>query len=88
MSVNKRLLEILVCPESKTPVKVLTKDRLAILNQAVVSGNIVYIDGERVTDVLEEALITQDNKTIYGVRSGIPVMLPERAIRSDQVPGW
>ena len=35
MSVDKHLLEILVCPATKTPVQLLAKDKLAILNREV-----------------------------------------------------
>ena len=37
---------------------------------------------------LEEALITTDGKTVYPVRSGIPVMLVDQGIAARQVPGW
>jgi len=88
MSVDKKLLEILVCPVTKVPVKPLSKDRLAILNRHVEEGEVHYVDGSAVDGPLEEALITQDGKTVYRVDDGIPVMLEEQGIRASQVPGW
>lgn len=88
MSVDKHLLEILVCPVTKTPVKVLAKDKLAILNREVEKGEVSYVDGSPVEEPLDEALITEDGRTLYRVSDGIPVMLEEQGISAKQVPGW
>ena len=88
MSVDKHLLEILVCPVTKTPVQLLAKDKLAILNREVGKGEICYVDGSPVEEPLEEALITDDGRTLYRVSDGIPVMLEEQGITAKQVPGW
>jgi len=88
MSIDKHLLEILVCPVTKTPVKVLTKDKLAILNREVDKGEVTYVDGSPVEGPLDEALITEDGRTLYRVSDGIPVMLEEQGISAKQVPGW
>lgn len=88
MSVDKHLLEILVCPATKTPVKLLSKDKLAILNREVEKGAISYVDGSLVEGPIEEALITEDGRTLYRVSDGIPVMLAEQGISANQVPGW
>lgn len=88
MSVDKHLLEILVCPATKAPVQLLARDKLAILNREVEKGGICYVDGEPVDAPLDEALITEDGRTLYAVSDGIPVMLVERGITANQVPGW
>ena len=88
MSVDKHLLEILVCPVTKTPVKLLAKDKLAILNREVDKGAVTYADGSPVDGQLEEALITEDGRMLYRVSDGIPVMLEEQGIFANQVPGW
>jgi uncharacterized protein YbaR (Trm112 family) len=87
MAVNGKLLEILCCPVTKVPVTPLSKDNLAKLNDAVNHGEVQYVDGRKVDAPLEEALITENGKTIYPVRSGIPVMLQDEGIATDQVPG-
>ena len=88
MSLDKHLLEILVCPATKTPVKLLAKDKLAILNREVDQGTVAYLDGSSVEEQLDEALITEDGRTLYRVSDGIPVMLEEQGISAKQVPGW
>lgn len=88
MPIDKRLLEILVCPVTKVPVRPLSKDELGILNREVAQGGVHYVDGSAVQESLEEALITSDRKTVYRVDGGIPVMLEEQGIPAAQVPGW
>lgn len=88
VAVDERLLEILVCPVSRVPVRRLPKDKLAILNRHLERDGLVHADGSRVEGALEEALITTDGKTLYAVEAGIPVMLEERGIAAHQVPGW
>ena len=88
MAVDERLLEILVCPVSRVPMRRLPKDRLAILNRHRERSGLVHADGSRVDEPLEEALITTDGKTVYKVEGGIPVMLEEQGIAARQVPGW
>ena len=88
MSIDKRLLEILVCPVTKVPVRPLSNDELGVLNREVGQGAVCYVDGSNVEEPLEEALITSDGKTVYRVDGGIPVMLEEQGIPAAQVPGW
>ena len=88
MAVDDRLLEILVCPVSRVPMRRLPKDKLAILNRHRERNGLVYADGTSVDESLTEALVTTDGKTVYAVRKGIPVMLEEQGIPAHQVPGW
>lgn len=88
MSVDKKLLEILVCPTTKVPVKLLDRDRLAVLNRYIEAGEVRHADGSAVASVLEAALITEDGRTVYVVEDDIPVMLEDQAIAANQVPGW
>jgi uncharacterized protein YbaR (Trm112 family) len=88
MSIDKGLLDILCCPVTNTPVKLLGKDKLAILNQKIDKAEVKYIDGTSVEESLDEGLITEDGKTIYRVNDGIPIMLEEQGITANQVAGW
>jgi uncharacterized protein YbaR (Trm112 family) len=80
MPVDKKLLEILCCPETKSPVLELDAVRLEQLNNAVTAGKVTNKGGEPVTEAVPEALITEDGATIYEVRDGIPIMLIEKGI--------
>ncbi len=84
MPVDGKLLEILCCPVSKTPLTVLGHDKLDKLNAAVAKGEVLYVGGEKVENSLQEALITEDNKVIYPVLDDIPVLLEEMGIGTTQ----
>lgn len=84
MPVNGKLLEILCCPVSKTPLTVLGRQKLDNLNKAINSGEALFVDGEKVTDPLAEALVTEDGKVIYPVQDDIPVLLEEKGIGTTQ----
>jgi len=84
MPVDGKLLEILCCPVSKTPLTVLGQDKLDKLNRAIESGEALYVDGEKVSGSLQEGLITEDGKVIYPVQDNIPVLLEEKGIGTTQ----
>jgi uncharacterized protein YbaR (Trm112 family) len=84
MPVDGKLLEILCCPVSKTPLVRLTPDRLKKLNAAIDAGEAQYVGGESVTEPLREALITEDSRVIYAVVDDIPVLLEEKGIGTTQ----
>ena len=88
MAIDSRLLDILVCPVTRVPVKPLPKDKLATLNRYVDNGDVNYVGGKPVTEHLNEALITTDGKLIYRIDDGIPVMLEDHGIQAHQIAGW
>lgn len=84
MPVDGKLLEILCCPVSKTPLAALGKQKLDKLNTAISSGDALYISGDKVTKPLQEGLITEDGKVIYPVQDDIPILLEEKGIGTTQ----
>ena len=84
MSIDKRLLDILCCPVSKTPVVILRGEKFDRINGLIEQGEVAYVNGDKVEQTLQEALITNDNKLIYRVDDSIPVMLEEQAIATSQ----
>ena len=88
MSVDPRLLEILVCPITKVSVRMLGKQKLAALNRAIAEGGVRHMDGAVVDAPLDEALVTSDGRTVYRVDDGIPVMLEDLAIATEQLVDW
>ena len=84
MPVDGKLLEILCCPVSKSPLTVLSQDKLDTLNAAIAAGDALYVGGEKVEDNLQEGLITVDGKVIYSVQDDIPVLLEENGIGTAQ----
>ncbi len=84
MPVDPKLLEILCCPVSKTPLQRLDENRLDKLNAAITAGETLYVDGSKVEKNLTEALITGDMKVIYPVKDSIPILLEEHGIGTTQ----
>ena len=85
MPIDGKLLEILCCPVSKTPLTRLTPARLDKLNKAIEAGELHYVGGESVEKTLREALITEDSKVIYPVEDSIPILLEDKGIGTTQL---
>ena len=83
--VDQELLDILVCPETKQPVRLAGTDLLRMLNRAIAAGEVKTRDGQLVGDRIEEGLVREDNGVLYPVRDSIPIMLIDEAIPLDDV---
>jgi len=83
MPISQDLLEILCCPRTKTPVRMLSTEELGKLNERIAQGSIKHYDGSKVEKTLEEGLITEDGQVVYRIDDGIPVMLVDQGI----IPG-
>jgi uncharacterized protein YbaR (Trm112 family) len=82
---DRKLLDLLVCPITRQPLQLLDSRGLQALNAAIAGGGIVRGDGSAQAEALAEALITRDRKTVYRIDDGIPVLLAEEAIATAQV---
>jgi len=82
---DRKLLDLLVCPTTRQPLQLMDSAGLAALNAAIAEGRIRRADGSAQTAALAAALITRDGKTIYRIDDDIPVLLPEEAIASGQI---
>ena len=83
--IDKELLDILCCPETKVPVEVLSEDKLKALNEKIAAGEVETIDGRKVNEPFDAGLITEDGRTIYRIDDDIPIMLIDEGIRADQI---
>lgn len=88
MALDKRLLEILCCPQSKQPVQLLSSRQLSALNRAQAAGELRLADGSAVAAPLSGGLVTADGKTVYRIDDGIPVMLIDQAIDVRALDGF
>lgn len=85
---DRKLLDILVCPASRQPLALLDAAGLDALNAAIASGQARRDDGTAQAGPLREALVTHDRKRVYRIDDGIPVLLVEEAIATAQVPDF
>ncbi len=80
MPVSEELLEILVCPETKQPVKPASAEVLEHLASRVEAGNLRNRGGTKLSSPPTEGLVREDEKILYPVEDDIPVMLIEESI--------
>jgi uncharacterized protein YbaR (Trm112 family) len=82
---DKRLLDILCDPVTKTPVKPLSRTQLDTLNREIARDAVKTTAGTRVEAALKAGLITVDGKVIYRIEDDIPVMLADEGIGTTQL---
>ena len=85
---DKRLLDILCCPTTRLPLRLLDAGELTALNRAIGEGAVADAGGTRIGEPLGAGLITRDGRTIYRVEDDIPVMLADQAIAAAGVAGF
>ena len=83
---DKRLLSILCCPVSHKGLSIAGRDLLNDVNTAIGDGRLQNRDGATLSATLDEALVTDDGKTLYPVNDGIPVLLEGESVSLDQLP--
>ncbi len=85
--ISNELLEILACPETKTPVHRADDGLLAALNELINRGELRNRDGDIVVDPLEEGLVRDDGTVLYPIREDIPIMLIGESIPLEGFQG-
>ncbi len=80
MPVSEELIEILVCPETKQPVKVAPREVIDQLNEKIAAGSLRNRGGDEVSKPIAEGLLREDGRILYVVDDDIPVMLIEESI--------
>ena len=85
---DKRLLDILCCPATKQPLRLLTRAELDALNRAIAGGSARTAGAAPVTAALAAGLITADGKRVYRIDDDVPVMLVDEAIAVQDLEGF
>ena len=85
MAVDKDLLAILCCPETKQAVTLADAALTQRINEAIQNHRLQNKGKQLVTDPVEGGLLRTDAKILYPIRENIPVMLIEEGIPIEQV---
>ena len=85
MAVDKDLLAILCCPETKQAVTLADAPLIQRLNEAIQNRRLQNKGKQAVTDLVEGGLLRADGKMLYPIRENIPVMLIEEGIPLEQL---
>ena len=78
--IDKELLDILACPENKTPVKLVEQSVIDEINGRIEKGEVKNRGGQQVEKKIDGGLIREDGAYLYPVDDGIPIMLIDEAI--------
>ena len=82
--VDKELLNLIVCPDNRTPLAPAGADLLVKINAAIDRGRVRNRGGDPVSKPLEEALVREDGAVLYPVVDAIPVLLVDEGIETRQ----
>ena len=78
--IDKELLDILACPENKTPVKLVEQSVIDEINGRIEKGEVKNRGGQQVEKKIDGGLIREDGTYLYPIDDGIPIMLIDEAI--------
>lgn len=86
--IDKELLDILACPETKEPVHLADQALVDELNARIERGEITNRGGQKVDTRMGGGLVREDGKYLYRIEDEIPIMLIDEAIPLEgiQVP--
>ncbi len=79
-SIDKELLAILCCPDTKQAVSLAEGALISSLNEKIARGELLNKAGNKVDEKIDGGLIRADRQILYPIRESIPVMLIEEGI--------
>lgn len=80
MPIDTELIEILVCPETRQPLRVASSETLSRINSDIDAGRLRNRGGEAIENHVEEGLLREDGRVLYIVDDSIPIMLVDQSI--------
>ena len=83
--IDRNLLDILACPENKTPVKLVDQLLIDAINRAIEKGEVENRGGQKVGQPIDGGLVREDGLYLYPIQDAIPIMLIDEAIPLQKV---
>ena len=78
--IDKELLAILACPETKEPVALAEEKLIAELNSRIARGEVKNRAGKTVEGKLDGGLMRADGAYLYPIQDEIPILLLNESI--------
>jgi uncharacterized protein YbaR (Trm112 family) len=78
--VAPELIALLRCPETLQPLTLAGATLLAQIEARRIAGALMDRTGKRVAEVIASGLVREDQKIVYPIRDGIPILLVEEGI--------
>ncbi len=78
--IDQDLLDILACPENKTPVKLADQPLIDTINSAIEKGEVKNRGGQKIEQPIDGGLVREDRVFLYPIQDAIPIMLIDEAI--------
>jgi uncharacterized protein YbaR (Trm112 family) len=83
--VDKELLNILCCPETKQDLTLADQELIDKINQLIKNGVLKNRAGELIREPIDAGLIREDRKYLYPVREDIPILLIDESILIEDI---
>lgn len=78
--IDKELLDILACPENKTPVHLADQGLIDRINARIQRGELSNRGGKKLEKPIDGGLVREDGAYLYPIEDEIPIMLIDEAI--------
>jgi len=78
--IDAELLKILCCPETHQRLAMAEARLIQRINDDIAAGSVINRSSQPVKEKLDGGLVREDQKFLYPIRQGIPVMLIDEAI--------
>lgn len=85
MAMKQDFIALLVCPESRMPMRSAPDAIIDRLNAGIRNGQVRNRAGQHLKVLLTEALIRQDGVLVYPVENGIPNLLIDSSIEIQKI---
>ena len=84
--IDKALLDILACPETKKNLELADKDTVAHVNAAIQEGKVLNRAKEKVLEPIEAGLFRVGDKSVlYPVRGSVPILLVDEMLLVGEI---
>ncbi len=84
--INKDLLEIIVCPETRQELVLAEPELVEKINLLIEKGELFNRSKQKITERIDAGLAQKDDrKYLYPVRDDIPILLKDESISLDEI---